>query len=210
MQEITPHKILNPIIRIVSSNKILILGLMTCIEKDLHFSCEYLIGDKLDPSVKADIVIFDLSSGFLESIRLIKLYKNKQPDSKVIVFSKYDELIYAKSCISSGAHAFIEDRSESSSLIRAIQDVLDGKAYLTESAKSFIIENMFREEELQSLTKRETEVVICLGSGKTCKECALQLLCSHKTINVHRANIKAKLKIKSNMSFIKYCYDQYK
>jgi DNA-binding NarL/FixJ family response regulator len=210
MQDITTHKILNPIIRIVSSNRILTLGLMTCLEKDLHLDCSFLIGEKLDPTIKADIVILDLHAGFLENIRLIKLYKNKQPDSKVIVFLKYDELIYAKACISSGAHAFIEDKAEISSLIRAIEDVLDGKAYLTESAKSFIIENMFKEEELQALTKRETEVVICLGSGKTCKECALELLCSHKTINVHRANIKAKLNIKSNMSFIKYCYDQYK
>jgi len=174
----------------------------------LDFS--FLVSEKLDPEFRADIVIFDLHAEFLESIRLIKLYKNKQPDSKVIVFSKYDELIYAKACMRSGAHAFIEDRAEISSLIRAIQDVLDGKAYLSESTKSFIIENMFKEEELQSLTKRETEVVSCLGSGKTVKECALELSCSHKTINVHRANIKAKLNIKSNMSFIKYCYDQYK
>ena len=89
MQDITTHKILNPIIRIVSSNRILTLGLKTCLERDLHLDCSLLIGEKLDPSVKADVVIFDLHAGFLENIRLIKLYKNKQPDSKVIVFSKY-------------------------------------------------------------------------------------------------------------------------
>jgi NarL family two-component system response regulator LiaR len=197
-------------VQIISANQLLILGITAVIEKDFNFNCNYLLAETLDQTIKADLIIYDLSHGFLASIRKIKIYKNTHPESKILVLSNFDELTHAKAAISAGANAFLEYTTDQSQFIEAFKNTLDGSIYLAETTKNFILESMFKENKEEALTRRELEVVLCLGSGKTCKECALELSCSHKTVNVHRSNIKAKLNISTNMKFIKYCYLQHR
>ena len=49
----------------------------------------------------------------------------------------------------------------------------------------------------ESLTDREKEVVVCVAKGKTNKEIAEELFLSVHTVNTHRKNISKKLQINS-------------
>ena len=57
---------------------------------------------------------------------------------------------------------------------------------------------------MENLTDREFEVFQLIGQGKETKELAKELHLSPKTIEVHRANIKTKLKIKSMAELIRF------
>jgi DNA-binding CsgD family transcriptional regulator len=57
---------------------------------------------------------------------------------------------------------------------------------------------------LEKLTDREFEIFQLIGKGKSTKEIAEQLHLSAKTVDVHRANIKEKLKLKSAPELIHF------
>ena len=57
---------------------------------------------------------------------------------------------------------------------------------------------------VEKLTDREFEVFQLIAQGKGTREIAEKLHLSVKTIEVHRANIKAKLKLKSASELIRF------
>ena len=85
----------------------------------------------------------------------------------------------------------------------AIRQVLGGQIYVSEkmSAKILEIFSGRRAETsaspVEKLTDREFEVFRLIGQGLSTVEMATRLHLSPKTIEVHRANIKTKLKIAS-------------
>ena len=54
------------------------------------------------------------------------------------------------------------------------------------------------------LTRREREVLSLIGEGATSKEIATRLGISPKTAQVHRDNLKQKLKAKSTAAMVRY------
>ena len=57
---------------------------------------------------------------------------------------------------------------------------------------------------VEKLTDREFEIFQLIGQGLGTKELAGHLHVSPKTVEVHRANIKVKLKIKTMAELIRY------
>jgi DNA-binding NarL/FixJ family response regulator len=57
---------------------------------------------------------------------------------------------------------------------------------------------------LEKLTDREFEVFQLIGQGQGTRDIAEKLHLSVKTIDVHRANIKAKLKVQSASELIRF------
>lgn len=49
----------------------------------------------------------------------------------------------------------------------------------------------------QKLTKRESEITQLIVNGLTCKEIARKLSLSHRTVEVHKANLMKKLGVHS-------------
>ena len=92
-------------------------------------------------------------------------------------------------------------------LAKGIQHLLNDKIYFSERIKTNLIEDMFSHKNDSSLTSRELEIVSLIGQGLSAQEIANKLKCSPSTINVHRANIKNKLRLTHNNHFIKYCID---
>jgi DNA-binding NarL/FixJ family response regulator len=94
-------------------------------------------------------------------------------------------------------------------LMTAVRQVLTGQIYVSEKMSARILEIFSgnRSGKSQSptanLTDREFEVFELIGHGKGTQEIAKELHLSVKTVEVHRANIKGKLKIKSAPELIR-------
>jgi len=52
---------------------------------------------------------------------------------------------------------------------------------------------------MQRLTKREMEVLMLMGEGKSAQEAADQLFCSRRTIEFHLANVYHKLEVSNRV-----------
>jgi DNA-binding NarL/FixJ family response regulator len=94
--------------------------------------------------------------------------------------------------------------------LEAIRQVLGGKIYVSEKMSAKILELFsgarpdMPATPVETLTDREFEVFQLIGKGLSTVQMAQELHVSPKTIEVHRANIKSKLNIKTAPELLRY------
>lgn len=147
-----------------------------------------------------DIVVMDFVMPH-GGTNLIKELSTKYPDTKIIVFSFYDNEIYVASSLENGAKAYVLKESNIDELIRAIREVKEGRRYLdfkiSQVAINAFIQNVQREPDRYStLTPREKEILKLVASGLSNAEIAEKLFISKRTVEIHRANLMRKLDLR--------------
>lgn len=111
----------------------------------------------------------------------------------IIFLSGHGDVPLAVTAIKDGAHDFLQKPINDQVLIDkingAIRKSLDQKIsseHLGEASGK-----------IAGLSSREREILQCVSDGMSSKEIARKLDISHKTVEVHRANIRKKLGLKS-------------
>ncbi len=154
-------------------------------------------------SSRPDLVLADISLPGKNGLELIKDFQAIQPDLPVLVISMHDESLYAERVLRAGGRGYIMKQEGAQKLMAAIRQVLNGKIYVSEKISAYILEAMSgrraaaENSSLEKLSDREFEVFQLIGQCKSSRDIAEQLHLSIKTVDVHRTNIKAKLKLKS-------------
>jgi DNA-binding NarL/FixJ family response regulator len=161
-------------------------------------------------SLKPDLVLADISLPGKNGLELIKDFQALQPGLPVLVISMHDESLYAERVLRAGGRGYIMKQEGGKKLMQAIRQVLEGKIYVSEKMSADILE-MFsgrragaESSPMEKLTDREFEVFQLIGDGKGAREIAEKLHLSIKTVDVHRANIKSKLKLQSASELIRF------
>ena len=133
-----------------------------------------------------------------------------KPGLPILVVSMHDELLYAERVLRAGGRGYIMKQEGGKKFLHAIRQVLSGQIYVSEKMSARILENMSgRHHEpsaspVQRLSDREFEVFQLIGQGKGTRQIAQQLRLSMKTVEVHRANIKKKLKLKTATDLVSH------
>ena len=159
-----------------------------------------------------DIVVMDFVMPH-GGTNLIKEISTKYPDTKIIVFSFYDNEVYVASSLENGAKAYVLKESNIEELIRAIHEVKEGRRYLdfkiSQVAINAFIQNVQREPDRYStLTPREKEILKLVASGLSNAEIAEKLFISKRTVEIHRANLMRKLDLRPQyVQLIDYARD---
>jgi DNA-binding NarL/FixJ family response regulator len=161
-------------------------------------------------ALKPDLVLADISLPGKNGLELIKDFQSIQPGLPILVISMHDESLYAERVLRAGGRGYIMKQEGGKKLMLAIRQVLEGKIYVSEKMSANILE-MFsgrragaESSPLEKLTDREFEIFQLIGQGQGTKEMAEKLHLSVKTVDVHRANIKAKLKLTSAPELIRF------
>lgn len=87
------------------------------------------------------------------------------------------------------------------SVMEAFQTVIDGDIYLSAKMKAFILRKNLaptstsQSTDILDLTNREVEVLKLIPQGLGTPEISERTCLSPKTVEVHRGNIRAKLKL---------------
>jgi DNA-binding NarL/FixJ family response regulator len=158
---------------------------------------------------KPDLVLADISLPGKNGLELIKDFQAMQPGLPVLVISMHDESLYAERVLRAGGRGYIMKQEGGKKLMQAIRQVLEGKIYVSEKMSADILEIFSgrragaENSPVEKLTDREFEVFQLLGQGKGTRDIAEKLHLSVKTVEVHRANIKGKLKLKSAPELIR-------
>jgi len=169
-------------------------------------------GSALDAigALKPDLVLVDISLPGKNGLELIKDFRALQPDLPVLVISMHDESLFAERVLRAGGRGYIMKQEGGKKLMLAIRQVLEGKIYVSEKISTGILETVSGRpagaegSPMEKLTDRELEVFQLIGQGKGARDIAEKLHLSVKTVDVHRANIKAKLKINSLSELIRH------
>jgi two-component system, NarL family, response regulator NreC len=129
------------------------------------------------------------------------------PRTRIIALSACQTLEQACRVLRAGALAFVTKTAAAGELVRAIQEVIAGKQYV-----SPVIAALFVDGELSTpipkspfelLSSREREVVQLIAAGSTSSDIALQLSLSRKTVDTYRGRIMVKLGVANRSALIR-------
>jgi DNA-binding NarL/FixJ family response regulator len=155
------------------------------------------------PRARPDLIITDITLPGRSGLDLIKDIRAIDPEMRVLAFSMHDEAMYAERALRAGARGYLMKEAGSEKMLEAIRKVLAGEICVSPKISAKILDLFSGQRPrgssspIDQLTDREFDVYQLIGQGKATKEIAEQLHLSHKTVAVHRANIKQKLGIAS-------------
>ncbi|AMV34273.1 Oxygen regulatory protein NreC [Pirellula sp. SH-Sr6A] len=148
-----------------------------------------------------DLIIVDISLKTGSGIDLIKRLRERNPTTRILVSSMYDESLYAERSLQVGAMGYVNKQNAGETLITAIRRVLDGKTYLSPEMTARILKSriggmtVIGKSPLESLSNREMEVLTLIGHGNTTGNIAEKLFLSVHTIDTYREKLKTKLNL---------------
>jgi len=161
-------------------------------------------------SQKLDLMLVDISLPDKNGLELIKDIQSQNPKLPILAVSMHDEALYAERVLRAGARGYIMKQEGGKKLLLAIRQVLSGQISVSEKMSARILEIFSgrRSDKISSpvenLTDREFEVFQLIGDGRGTREIAEHLHLSVKTVEVHRANIKMKLKLKTATDLVRH------
>jgi two-component system, NarL family, response regulator NreC len=190
-------------------------GFKVLLESQKGFSVIAEAGDglaavKVTSRMKPDVLVVDLMMPGLNGLEVARQIRKASPETKVIILSMYRDEPYVIEALQNGACGYVLKESNMSDLTRAIQEVVEGRHYLSSPLSEHAI-SAYKEKTkgvsldlYNTLTTREREVLHLVIEGLTSQKIAARLFISTRTVESHRANLMQKLSLKSKDDLIRY------
>lgn len=151
-----------------------------------------------------DLLLLDINLPGGNSIEMINDVQQVQ-DTKILMFSAYDEEQYALNYINAGAKGYLNKLSSEDVIIKAIQTVLDGGDYVSLNLKdkiSGVGTNKRLDNPLSVLSNREMEIAGLLTKGNGNLEIANKLNIGMSTVSTYKSRIFEKLGVNNVVSLV--------
>ncbi len=146
-----------------------------------------------------DLAVIDVSLKSGNGIDLVTRLREMDSPVRILVWSMYEESLYADRALRAGAMGYITKDASPDKMLSAIRRILDGKVYVSADLSEILLNRMVRgkdgvcESPIESLSDRELEAFQWMGHGLTTTEIAAKMCLSPKTIETYRARVKEKL-----------------
>jgi two-component system, NarL family, invasion response regulator UvrY len=160
-------------------------------------------------SFSPDLVILDLRLPDGNGFDLIATLISAEPHRKIIVFSMYEDPVFAARALEAGARGYITKNDDPDVILQAIDKICNGGIFLTSTMaeKLALVTAGLDTNPLPTLSLRERQVLRLLAGGKTLAEIAEELSVSYRTAAQVAAQIKEKLQVPSTAALIKWAVD---
>lgn len=153
-------------------------------------------------SSKFDLLLLDINMPGGNNIKVIKEILNIQNDLKILVFSSYDENIYALRYIEEGAAGYLNKNTAMEDLANAIQSIQDRGTYMSNAIKDLYVQKLTttkssldKTNPLFKLSNREMDVAKHLMEGHGILEVSTLLQLSSSTVSTYKSRIFEKLAV---------------
>ncbi len=148
---------------------------------------------------KPDVLLLDINMPEKNGIMVLEEIKKKKIDIKVLILTVHNEVEYLLKAVDIGVNGYILKDSESAELKKAINSVVNGENYiqpnLIPALNNRLVIRDVDKEKIESLTKRELQLLIQIASGLSNKEIAISLDISERTVKNHISNIFKKIDV---------------
>lgn len=160
--------------------------------------------------LRPTVVVVDVSLEDGYGLDLIQNIHAQCPDVKTIVFSVYDESVYAERALRMGAYGYLMKDQPVQELINGIRAARNGNVYLSDQMSSHVLNKAIRGENAEAgfpiddLTDRELAVFQMLGEGYSLDEIEDRLNIARKTVEAYRRRAKEKFGFDSVAELLQY------
>ena len=193
-------------ILVIDSSPIIYIGLKSIFKNSLVFEVsDYIetgenVYEILD-NVEIDLIISDLNYRKGSVSNLLKKFKKNKTEIPVIIFTSESNESKSIDLLKSGAYGFITKNLKKRSIRNIIQDIAFSIYGNNEINKFTRLKNRFNydynTEKLNSLSKREIQVLKLFFKGKRNIEISEKLNINQKTVNTYITRVMRKLEVNS-------------
>lgn len=159
--------------------------------------------------LQPDVLVLDLNMPDLDGIAVTSKLKPSFPNLHILILTVYEDEALLREAIRAGAEGYVLKRATESELIAAIQTVLRGDLYVDPKLVRALLDEKPQPVQATSpnhepLSPREKEVLSLIVQGYTNRQIGEILNISVRTVEGHRANLLAKLGLRSRVELVRY------
>lgn len=220
-------------ILIVDDHGVLRAGLRALLsaEPDLEVVEEAANGHEalsLASELRPDVVLLDINMPDTSGLEITRRLQMVLPEARVLILTVHEDESLLQEAIRAGAAGYIIKRAVESELIDAIRAVWRGDLYVHPSMTRALLKDISsspandrgtiskdrtsvatrRPSSVESLTRREVEVLCFIAQGYTNRQTAQALSISVRTVESHRANLTDKLNLHSRVELVRYARER--
>ena len=153
-----------------------------------------------------DVAVLDVAMPVLNGVDAAREIARAVPGCPVILLSGIDDARFVKEALKVGVRGFVQKSQGCDDLMRAIEEVRDGRLYVSPGASQAIVDACATPEDGEGshLTPRERQVLQLVGEGKSTKQIAEVLHISVKTAEFHRGRLMKKLNVHDTANLVRY------
>jgi two-component system invasion response regulator UvrY len=154
-----------------------------------------------------DLLILDITMPGRSGYDILGDLKQLQPKLPILVLSMHPEDQYAKRALTAGARGYLEKESAPEELIQAARKLLAGGRYVSPALAEQFARDLHESADRpvhETLSAREFETLVMIGSGKTVSQIAEELHLSVTTVGTYRARVLEKMNMATTAELMRY------
>ena len=193
-------------ILVLDCNPIIHIGLKSIFKNSMIFEvCAYLDNkDLLIETIseeKIDLIISEINLNGSSAMDILKILKKNKIDIPVVIFTSLSNEIKSLKLLKTGASGFLTKNLKKKTIRHILQEIAFSRYSSGELNKFTRLKNRFNfdynTEKINSLSKRELQVLKLFFRGKRNIEISEKLKINQKTVNTYITRIMRKLEVNS-------------
>ena len=156
--------------------------------------------------LRPDVIIADMAMPVLSGLEALRRLKAAKSAAKVIILTMHPDADLATEAFRAGASGYVLKVSAGEELVTAIQEVVQGRTYLTPLITKDVISRLTEPapKAAVKLSPRQREVLRLIAEGRRMKEIAAILQLSTRTVETHKYEMMRSLGLESTAELVKY------
>jgi len=160
--------------------------------------------------LRPDVIIVDVGMPLLNGLDAAREIKEQVPNIKFMFLTMRDDPNLAAAALELGPIGFVLKHSAGPELLKALDHVLHGRAYLTPKlrAEDWVATKVRARQYSKEMTPRQKGIVQLLAEGRPMKEIADILALSEKTVEFHKHQIRELFNLHSTADLVLFALKQ--
>jgi DNA-binding NarL/FixJ family response regulator len=155
-----------------------------------------------------DVVVMDIAMPGLNGIEATLQIQEISPPPRILILSMHSTTEHIFRALQAGARGYLLKDSAGKEVVEAVRVVHAGRRYLSQKIAATVIDDYIAERHrtspLDSLSRRERQILQLIAEGKTSAEVGAILFLSPKTVDTYRSRMMHKLGIGDLPKLVKF------
>jgi DNA-binding NarL/FixJ family response regulator len=165
-------------------------------------------------TLRPDLILLDITMPPENGIKTAQQLKSAHPEIVVLFLTMHEDEGLLHEALRTGAAGYVIKRAEEAEILQAIHTARRGDIYVHPAMTRALLHQPVTSEQrrglpVDTLTRRELDVLRLLVKGNTNRQIADLLALSIRTVENHRANLMGKLGLVSRVELVNYAEEHH-